>query len=263
MGKNSVRSKGYRKAQKKTNGYTDSEKKVMIIGFLVIAVVLVCVLWVPDWIESFSLLKVKDGVVQGVEDNGLVCNMGTSSNPKYRKLAVVEAPEGFEMTGTDYISDSNMPYLIFEPTGDAAAQTLMAQSGNGEAESLANSYASNIGVYGEILYQGEMIEETIDDKHVWGFVAEYRMEDFTEQIADAEAEDDASEDADAEDADAEEKEPVYSYTQSAILYVDSPIDGKSVVLTASNTGDSEDAFGDRDALMELVRSAVPGVELSK
>lgn len=257
MGKNSARSKGYRKAQKKTTGYTESEKRVMTIGFLAIIVVIVCVLWVPDWIESFSLLKVKDGVVQGVEENWLVCNMGTSSKPKYRKLAVVEPPEGFEMTETNYISDANMPYLVFGPTGEAAAQSVMAQSGNGEAESLANSYASNIGVYGEVLYQSDVVAETIDGKQTWAFVVEYRMEDYSEQIAAAE-----SGDSEAEAA-AKEADPVYSYTQSAILYVDSPIKEKSVVLTASNSGDSDAVFGDRDALMELVRSAVAGVELAK
>ena len=87
MAKKSARSKGYRKYHQETKGYTPQEKKVMTIGFAVIAIVLICVLWLPDFIESFSLLKVKDGVVQNVGDNWLLTNVGTSSNKKYRKLA--------------------------------------------------------------------------------------------------------------------------------------------------------------------------------
>ena len=83
MAKKSARSKGYRKFHKEVKGYTPQEKKIMTIGFIAIAVVLIAVLVLPDFIESFSLLKVKDGVVQDMGDNWLIANTGTSSKPKY------------------------------------------------------------------------------------------------------------------------------------------------------------------------------------
>lgn len=257
MGKNSARSKGYRKTYTKVTGYTETEKKIMTIGFIAIVVILVAVLVLPDWIESFSLLKVKDGIVQGVEENWLIFNKtGSSSNPKYQKLAAINAPEGFEQGESGYITDVNVPYLQFAPTGESAAQTLMAQSGNGEAEELANNYAGMISMYGEILHQGEVVEETINGVKTWSFIAEYRMENLSEDVA-------AATEGTEEDVEAAEAEVVYDYTQSAICYVDSPIADRCVVLTASNTGSDDTCFADRDAMLEVVRSAVAGIEMFK
>ena len=247
MGKNSARAKGYRKNQKKNTGYTESEKRIMTIGFLVIVVIIIGVLVLPDWIESFSLLKVRDGVVQGVEDNWLICNLGTSSSPKYRKLAEVNPIDGFEMTGTSYITDSNTPYLIFAPTGDSAAQTMTIQAGNGGAQTLAEKYASTIGNFAEVLYRDELIHETVADHEIWAILLEYRMEDFTESESDTET----------------EADPTYTYTQSAVVYTDTLVDGRSVVISAAVEGDSEAAFGDREALLEAAKSAVASIELSK
>lgn len=247
MGKNSARAKGYRKNQKKSTGYTESEKKIMTIGFLVIVLVIVGVLVLPDWIESFSLLKVKDGVIQGVEDNWLICNLGTSSSPKYRKLAEINPVDGFELSETSYITDANTPYFIYTPTGDSAAQKLSIQAGNGGAETLAKQYAESIGAFSEVSYKSDVTEETVGDRKVWTVLVEFRMEDYVEEDADSET----------------ETEPTYTYTQSALVYTDTFVDGRSVVISASVEGDSESAFGDREALLEAAKSAVGSIELSK
>ena len=265
MGKNSARAKGYRKNQKKSTGYTESEKKIMTIGFLVIVLVIVGVLVLPDWIESFSLLKVKDGVVQGVEDNWLICNLGTSSSPKYRKLAEVNPVEGFELTGTNYITDANVSYFVYAPTGDSAAQQMTIQAGNGDAQTLAEKYASSIGAFAEVLYQDEVIHDTVGDREIWAVLVEYRMENYTETETETEAETDteAETETEAEADSATEAEPTYTYSQSAIVYTDTLVDGRSIVISASVEGDSEAAFGDREALLEAAKSAVASIELSK
>ena len=109
MAKKSARSKGYRKYHQETKGYTPQEKKIMTIGFAVIAIVLICVLWLPDFIESFSLLKVKDGVVQNVGDNWLLANVGTSSKAKYRKLAEFD---GVELSQSKMLSNVGQSYSV-------------------------------------------------------------------------------------------------------------------------------------------------------
>ena len=262
MGKNSARAKGYRKNQKKSTGYTESEKKIMTIGFLVIVLVIVGVLVLPDWIESFSLLKVKDGVVQGVEDNWLICNLGTSSSPKYRKLAEINPVEGFELADTSYITDANTPYFILKPTGDSAAQQMTIQAGNGSAQTLAEKYASSIGAFAEVL-------------EIWAVLVEYRMENYTETEAETDSEtetepkttqspNDYTDTVEETDTVVDsEAEPTYTYSQSAIVYTDTLVDGRSVVISASVEGDSEAAFGDREALLEAAKSAVASIELSK
>ncbi|MGN0802847.1 MAG: hypothetical protein ACI4MF_09660, partial [Candidatus Faecivicinus sp.] len=160
MSKTSARSKGYRKVKKQKKGYTPQEIRTMIIGFAVIVVVIIGVLVVPDFIESFHLLKVKDGVVQGVEDNWLVCNTGTSSHKKYRKLGETEPVEGYELSSIeDGYSDANLRYFNYSPTSDdAVAQKLIIQPGNGDASELVQTYKTQIGAFGETLYVGDVLE---------------------------------------------------------------------------------------------------------
>ena len=59
MAKKSARSKGYRTYKKEEKGFTKGEIRTMIIGFAVIVIALICVLVLPDAIESRHLLKVK------------------------------------------------------------------------------------------------------------------------------------------------------------------------------------------------------------
>lgn len=305
MSKTSARSKGYRKVKKQKKGYTPQEIRTMIIGFAVIIVVVIGVLVVPDFIESFHLLKVKDGVVQGVEDNWLVCNTGTSSHKKYRKLGETEPVEGYELDSIeDGYSDANLRYFNYTPTSDdAVAQKLIIQPGNGEASELVETYKTQIGTFGETLYVGDVLEETVNDVNTYTVVVEYRAEDYSEAIEEAEAEADAeaaAEDEAAEDAaedeaaeapaedavedeaaeapaedvvedeaaeDATEDEAadevVYEYNQSVVLYIESPIDGKCIVVSALNSGADESAFADRDAMIELVRQQAACITLAE
>lgn len=278
MAKNSSRSKGYRKTTEKTTGYTPREKKIMIIGFAVIAVAILCAAFLPDWIESFSLLKVEDGVVQGMEDNWLISNVGTSTKPKYRKIAEVDPPEGYALTKRDSLSsDENLTYAVYEPVESGIAQQLLAQTAKGDPESLISTLSTNMSIYGgEYLYTGESTQETIDGKTLYSTLIEYTMpastgdmEADTTEAATAEpdttgaptAEPDTAE-ADTTEADtAEAGDAEKVYTQSAIVYVVSPLDGYSVVLTASNDGSDESAFADRDALLAFVKDWATTVRL--
>lgn len=240
MAKNSSRSKGYRKTTEKTTGYTPREKKIMIIGFAVIAVAILCAAFLPDWIESFSLLKVEDGVVQGMEDNWLISNVGTSTKPKYRKIAEVDPPEGYALTKRDSLSsDENLTYAVYEPVESGIAQQLMAQAGSQEAETLSASYSSIASLYGgEYLYTSEVQQDTIDGKTIYTILVEYTMQTNTDT-----------------------ENPEYGYTQSAAAYIDSPLDGRCVLLTANNDGADESAFADRDAMLEFVRNWAATVRL--
>lgn len=254
MAKNSSRSKGYRKTTEKTTGYTPREKKIMIIGFAVIAVAILCAAFLPDWIESFSLLKVEDGVVQGMEDNWLISNVGTSTKPKYRKIAEVDPPEGYALTKRDSLSsDENLTYAVYEPVESGIAQQLLAQTAKGDPESLISTLSTNMSVYGgEYLYTGESTQETIDGKTLYSTLIEYTMPANTASNGS-----DESEGTEATEASETEK----IYTQSAVVYVVSPLDGYSVVLTASNDGSDESAFADRDALLAFVKDWATTVRL--
>ena len=295
MSKTSARSKGYRKTKQPKKGYTPQEIRTMIIGFAVIIVVVIGVLVVPDFIESFHLLKVKDGVVQGVEDNWLICNTGTSSHKKYRKLAETEPVEGYELSSIeDGYTDANLRYITYAPADDSGvAEKLIVQPGNGAAAELVSAYQTQISRFGELLYLSDIEESTVNDTNVYSLIVEYRTQDYSEQVAaeeaEAEAEAAAEDEAPAEEAadteeeapaeetaaDTEEEAPAeetaddaeeeitYEYTQSVVLYIESPIDGKCVVINAMNNGADESAFGDRDAMLKLVLEQAACVTIEK
>lgn len=292
MSKTSARSKGYRKTKQPKKGYTPQEIRTMIIGFAVIIVVVIGVLVVPDFIESFHLLKVKDGVVQGVEDNWLICNTGTSSHKKYRKLAETEPVEGYELSSIeDGYTDANLRYITYAPADDSGvAEKLIVQPGNGAAAELVSAYQTQISRFGELLYLSDIEESTVNDTNVYSLIVEYRTQDYSEQVAaeeaEAEAEAAAEDEAPAEEAAAEDEAPAeetaaeeeapaeetaddaeeeitYEYTQSVVLYIESPIDGKCVVINAMNNGADESAFGDRDAMLKLVLEQAACVTIEK
>ena len=317
MSKTSARSKGYRKTKQPKKGYTPQEIRTMIIGFAVIIVVVIGVLVVPDFIESFHLLKVKDGVVQGVEDNWLICNTGTSSHKKYRKLAETEPVEGYELSSIeDGYTDANLRYITYAPADDiGVAEKLIVQPGNGAAAELVSAYQTQISRFGELLYLSDIEESTVNDTNVYSLIVEYRTQDYSEQVAaeeaEAEAEAAAEDEAPVEETAAEEEAPAeeaaaaedeapaeetaaeeeapaeeaaadteeeapaeetaddaeeeitYEYTQSVVLYIESPIDGKCVVINAMNNGADESAFGDRDAMLKLVLEQAACVTIEK
>ena len=271
MAKKSARSKGYRKYHQETKGYTPQEKKIMTIGFAVIAIVLICVLWVPDFIESFSLLKVKDGVVQNVGDNWLLANVGTSSKAKYRKMAEFGGIEGYELSETkDGITDENLRYYVYAPVSeDAPAATLNVQSGNGNASELSANFLSQMGAFGEVLNQSEAVEEgEINGAKTYSLSIEYRTEDYEQAYAKQEAQ--AA--ADAATAAKEEipedvaavlaEETIYEYTQTALLYMESNIEGKCIVLNATNSGTDDTCFRDTAAMLDVLQSAAASITLA-
>ena len=270
MAKQSARSKGYRKYHHEVKGYTEQEKKTMIIGFAVIAIILVLVLVVPKIVESFTLLKVKDGVVQDVGENWLLANVSQTSEEKYRKMAEVGEIEGFELTSTEPgIADENLQYFVYAPTDPAApVQTLNVQSGNGEAAELSETFRSQMGNFGEMLYQSEAVEEAeINGMKTYTVVIEYRNEDYEQVSAKAEAQA-AADEATANEEEIPEdvaavlaEETRYDYSQSVVLYIDSNLDGKCVLINAMNTGDSEAVFQDADAIHEIVRTAAASITL--
>ena len=270
MAKKSARSKGYRKYHQETKGYTPQEKKIMTIGFAAIAIVLICVLWLPDFIESFHLLKVKDGVVQNVGDNWLLANVGTSSKEKYRKMAEVGGVEGYELSSTeDGITDENLRYYVYTPVSeDAPAQTVNVQSGNGAASELSVNFLSQMSAFGEVLNQSEAVEEgEINGMKTYTVMMEYRSEDYDQAYAKEEAQ--AA--ADAATAANEEipedvaavlaEETIYDYAQTVLLYIESNIEGKCIVLNATNSGKDDTCFRDTAAMLDVLKATAATITL--
>lgn len=261
MGKNSARSKGYRKTYKKVTGYTETEKKIMIIGFAVLIIALLAVVVLPDAIAKIGSLKVKDDVVQGVGENWLLANTGTSSKQIYKKMAEVEPMEGYELAEAhDGLMDANLRYYSYQPVEGAEGPSYMVQPGSKDAAELIDYYRSMISSLGEVLYIDKAnTEETINGVKTYSFVLEYRMEDYSEEVAAAEAEAEGK----PVDEEAAEAEVNYIYTQTAVVYIESELKDKCVVVNMSYEGADETVFGDRAELHAMALEAAAGVTIGK
>jgi AraC-like DNA-binding protein len=214
MGKKSARSKGYRKTYKPVVGYTKTEKNILLYGSIALVIILACVLWLPDFIDSLGYLRVKKGVVQNVEDNWLICDVSDTDKNKYLQLGTMGDVEGFELVAVEAIgTDTNLKGFTFEPTAeDSVAKTVQVYPGDGEAYNLCTNYKTMLPNFvGEVLYMDEMVlTEEYNGLTIYSFLAEYRseiIEEETDETAEA----------------AEETEPRYQYAQQAVAYIDSNI----------------------------------------
>ena len=244
MAKKSARSKGYRTYKKEEKGFTKGEIRTMIIGFAVIVIALICVLVLPDAIESRHLLKVKDGAIVDAGDNWLIRNVGDSSKAKYRKIAEVNPADGYQLHETTAgVTDDLETMFYFEPTednADAAAQEYYVVAGSGEYDALVSNVYGYVAMLGEILEQSEI--QTVD---VGGRSASY----FTVKFSVTDSSD--------------EENPTTTYNQMGYMYVDADVKDNCVVICASNTGDSEDVFTDDAALVEVMTNAASQIVMAK
>jgi len=244
MAKKSARSKGYRTYKKEVKGFTEAEKKTMIIGFAVLLLIVICVVVIPNAVRAKGTLKVKDGVVQGVGENWLITDTSTTSKPLYRKIAEVNPVEGYQLRSAEAgLNDSESKYYYYEPVDaeNAVADEYYAIVGKGEYDMLCANAANMLGAYAtEVMSKTEPTIEELEDGTK---IAYYAMEYTINTTMD-------------------EENPEIQYNQTVSMYIDSNVDGNCVLLNASNVGEDESAFGDIDAMVELMKEAVKCVTIA-
>lgn len=243
MAKKSARSKGYRTYKKTKTGFTEKEKKTMIIGAIAIVVILICVLVVPDLIEKTHLLKVKDGVVQDVGDNWLISNVGTSSKKKYRKLAEVSPIDGYSVSKTETGLTDDQERIIYFAADDenAAVQEYYAFYGKGEYNELAASSLQSIAAFNsETLDQTDVTEAESNGLKIAYYVIEYASTDSSD-----------------------EENPVTTYTQTVNMYVESNVSERCLILSSNARTDDPADFPERDQVIATLTDAVSGIVLAK
>lgn len=171
--------------------------------------------------------------------NWLFCNAGSSDAPEYRKLAVVGEIEGYRFASIQPgIMDVNLHYCIYLPEDEnAPAQNVQVQTGFGAADALAEKFAAQVASYVEVLYAGEVDVREVNGFGLYTVVVEYRMK-------------------------SSEEENAYDYIQSAVAYLESPVEGKCVALNAVNMTREESSPQKRDAMCELLYKAAQNVVMN-
>ena len=111
-------------------------------------------------------------------------------------------------------------------------------SGSDDASELAERYTDSVSMLGEITYQSDVVEQTIDGRKTYSVLIEYIY---------VETQPDGKE--------------VSTYYQSEVLYIESPIKGVCVMLLGQRGYDSPDQYQDRDAITAAMVELAGAIEM--
>lgn len=248
MSKKSSRSKGYRSYKTEQKGFTKSELRTLIIGFVVLVLAIAAIIYLPDALEARHLIKVENGEFVGASDNWLVANTGTSSHAKYRKIAEVDPADGYALDTETQLSPTHLNKAFNAEDENAAVKSYTVSGSNREYKALAedtlSKYTAYIANYGVKVtsISDELQTVEVNGKTLYWFTA---TTSYTTTSAD------------------NSSETTTKYSQNVSMYAPSDVKGMSVILSASNTVDSEDAFIDVNEMVEVLKTAAANVSSLK
>lgn len=243
MAKKSARSKGFRNPKKRSNAYTLPEKRALIFSVSILAAILFCAVAVPRIVDAVLYLDVRDGVVQGVEDDWLIKNFSETDKPRYRKVAEVSPAQGYVFDRAEASPvDKQENYLYYRAEDSSVPlQEYYAFAGNSSYDELARDSLDTIQNFvDEVIYAGEVVSGEYEEVKYCSYVLEYS-------------------DNNAADNQAAQME----YIQMVNVYVQSPMKDTCVILSSTIVGGDISVFADRGALLDSLVAAIPSIELSK
>ena len=98
--------------RRQTKAFFDKYTKHLIIAAIALAVIIAAAVIVSNSLYYKGSLAVKDGKVEGYQENWLVKNMGSLSKPKYFKMGEVDLPQGYKSMGA-LVSDKTEQNFFF------------------------------------------------------------------------------------------------------------------------------------------------------
>ena len=229
-------------------GFTKSELRTLIIGFVVLVLAIAAIIYLPDALEARHLIKVENGEFVGASDNWLVANTGTSSHAKYRKIAEVDPADGYALDTETQLSPTHLDKTFNAEDENAAVKSYTVSGSNREYKALAedtlSKYAAYVANYGVNVtsISDELQTVEINGKTLYWFTA---TTSYVTTSAD------------------NSSETTTKYSQNVSMYAPSDVKGTSVILSVSNTVDSEDAFIDVNEMVEVLKSAAANVSSLK
>ncbi len=206
-------------------------KRLMILLGVCAVLLIVGGIW---WYYHPIYPSVRNGVLVSAGDQWLITNLGDTNRPVYRKVGeIVQMPEGYTLSETSSsLWDDYVPLYLFTPSSEEGAiQQCYVQVAKGAAAEVAESFANSAGLLGEVTYTSPMVSETINGRNAYLRLIEYT----------ASSTDDAGNET-------------TSYYQSGVLYIESTMDERSVVVNAINSYASPEERADRDQILDDMRS---------
>ena len=248
MSKKSSRSKGYRSYKTEQKGFTKAELRTLIIGFVVLVLAIAAIIYLPDAIEARHLIKVENGEFVGASDNWLVLNTGTSTHAKYRKIAEVDPADGYALDTETQLSPTHLTKTFNAEDENAVVKSYTVTGSSSEYKALAedvfSNYTSRVAIYGATVtsISDELQSVEVNGKTLYWFNVNTSFERTSTENS---------------------EETTTEYSQDVIMYAPSDVKGMSVVLSVSNSMDSEDASIDVNEMVEVLKSAAANVSTLK
>jgi len=230
MAKKSAKSKGYRHYQKDKNAASEKEFKTIIIGLIIFVAIIAVIMIGIKVYDNIGTLKVKDDVIQNVEDGWIIKNVGTNSKPRVFKMAEMTAPvEGYTLRTPErelhYTQVDNYE-AEDENNPIPAYYTVVA---NGNYDEIPYTTYSSMAALGTIINQGEIkFAETAGMKYSY----------YTLQYSNDESE--------AQDGSA------LKYRESLNAYFDSKFEGYSILVSVGGEVADENSFSTEEDLLAMV-----------
>lgn len=141
----SAAEKKKRKAEaqrRQTKAFFEKYSRHLIIAAIALVVIIAAAAIVSNSVYYKGSLSVKDGKVEGYQENWLVKNMGSLSKPKYYKMGEVDMPQGYKSLGA-LVSDKTEQNFFFAAEDPAAPisqyTVLVMKNSNAKADAAVNS----------------------------------------------------------------------------------------------------------------------------
>ena len=132
--------------RRQTKAFFEKYSKHLIIAAIALAVIIAAAVIVSNSLYYKGSLAVKDGKVEGYQENWLVKNMGSLSKPKYFKMGEVDLPQGYKSMGA-LVSDKTEQNFFFAAEDPAAPisqyTVLVMKNSNAKADAAVNSDNTN------------------------------------------------------------------------------------------------------------------------
>ena len=251
MSKKTAKSKGYRYYKKEKPFLTRKEIYALIAICAVVVIGFIAFLCYDD-----GALKVKDGAIEGIETNWIVTNKGTSSSPRYFKLAEAGEVEGYTIQPYLSYTDYNLHDVYYYPADEANPIEYVSISTTGIKDSsiaeLGKTVTDALKTMEGYTITSELTEAKAGD-------IPYTYYAFTSEIYVAPEEESAEVGAETEtDAAAETAQESNTFGQSLNAYVETAHDSCLLVHVINETASADEFLSDSElqAVLDQIIAAL-------
>lgn len=239
MAKSSARSKGYRSFNKKAKEAKNArDNKTILVGTIVFVVAVLLVVIGVNVFDKIGTIPVKDDYIQA-EDTWIVRNMGTSYDPRVKKMAEVSGPaEGFEMTVPSREIRQSQFHTFDAIDENAKVTHYYMGMANGDYTKISAESYLNMSTFGTQLYATDIMETEINGHKCIYYSLQYEL--------------DNSEAQDGSDM---------GYYQCMNAYFDVKQKDTSLLISVGDKVSGPDAFATDEELMAVLEQAFATVTL--